>query len=286
MDTLDLSREEEDDHLASLSWKASGRLQRHQRSHSYPTEVDLKVGAYLYSLDLVLYQLETRLHPEAVELPMAEPSSQQQKVNEIVANLEARKLAEKNVEEAPIKKERGVSILLGKKPKYKTSAKKNESKVIPLANSELIGGGEESASMNPILVTPTLKNSVEVKEKEPEVSLDKQLRLKKETEKAKTKKEEEEKAKKRKEEEAQIAKDMGKGALNRRASIRDEMRKSQIIMNIKPEEVSEDKLAEDMGSQFQGLWDKLGMAAAFTKRIKENVVTMASRVHPQEVLER
>ena len=99
-------------------------------------------------------------------------SSQQHEVDEIVASLEAKKLEdEEHVDVKPKKKERGVSLLLGKKPKYKTSSKKNESKVVPLANSEMIDGGEGVGGMNPLLAAVTVPMVVTEKKPEPEPQL-------------------------------------------------------------------------------------------------------------------
>ena len=118
-------------------------------------------------------------------------------------------------------------------------------------------------------------------------SLDEQLKQKAREAELRAQEEERLEAIRKKAEDEQIAADSHfKIKPEKRISIRDQMKASQMLMNVDPDSVSEDKIAEDLGTQFQGLWGKLGMAANFTKKIKDEIVEVASRVHPHEVLER
>ncbi|GMH56249.1 hypothetical protein TL16_g02090 [Triparma laevis f. inornata] len=225
---------------------------------------------------------------------MAEIHTTTREIDEIVANVEKKRLAEKPTEEATVEKARGASILLGKKPKYQSRSKAKAQVVPALAEQMQLPKREDL--VNPLLkelkIAEEKKKEKELekeKEVEPEpLSLDEQLKLKA-LERERREIEEKRLAEIAKaEEDARIAADSHFKIQppKKRISIRDQMRASHELMNVNPDDVSEDKLAEDLGTQFQGLWGKLGMAANFTKKIKDEIVEVASRVHPHEVLER
>ena len=188
-----------------------------------------------------------------------------------------------------IPKERGRSLLVGSKPKYKTAKKAKEDGTTQVPLPEL---DEEPAAV------PAEESKPASPEKpiEPVLSLDQQLKMKLDAER--------EEARLRKEaEEIQIAKDVTNLDLEpgntkpeaegnpplRRVSVRDQMRKSCLIQDVNPDTMTEDELAEKIGSTFHSLWGAIGIKEQFAKvgdiagKIKDVVHV---DIHPSEVLER
>ena len=181
-----------------------------------------------------------------------------------------------NGEDDMSSKMRGRSLLLGAKPKYMTKKKAMETggRVVPLADDSLLCKAQEEDQCH---------NKDE--EVPPEFSLDSHLQAKMHADQA-------EAQRKREEEKARIAKDMatlggggGNGRAVRRESVLDQLRQSFMIQNKDPEAMSEEDMAEMIGSTFHSMWDKLGVASQFVGKVKDDFVS-AHAVHPLEVLER
>ena len=149
-------------------------------------------------------------------------SEQSPDVDSIIARVQDQNLAKQPAEEEVVHKARGASLLLGKKPKYQSRAKRNENKVLPVAD-EGVGvllqspKQEERPSINPLLAElhlakekkKELGNIAPVVEetKEKVLSLDEELRKKRQTAENKTLEEAKAAALLKEAEDAQILKD-------------------------------------------------------------------------------
>ena len=189
-------------------------------------------------------------------------------------------------------KERGHSLIAGKAPAYKSRKKANNDKALPSFNEEkdpskllptlsprtpaitnaapaaplLVAPDLATSSSAPSLVTETVPLTVsETATETPQLSATNNgLDINALSTTAATK----------------------QAAPSKRASIRDNMRKSMVIRdpnNSAP--MTEEKMEEDVGNTFKGMWGALGIGQAFTK-VKEKVVSAATDVHPSEIMER
>jgi hypothetical protein len=197
-------------------------------------------------------------------------------------------------------KERGFSLIQGKKPVY--SSKNRVNKVLPVAESGQVPDPIQalvSAAANPMHASASVPVLPKAPADEVEaLSLDQQLRKKAEE------------AERLKNPEAEpsesaapvptlgspLAPDNGlnsaqvnKQKSRPRQSVRQSMLKHQALRGSSGADVSEEKLEEkleeDMGHAFKGMWGALGITAAYSK-VKEKAVAAAAGVHPAEIMER
>ena len=197
-----------------------------------------------------------------------------------------------------VPRERGHSLLRGAKPKYKTAkkAKEDGTTQVPLPELDEEESAAAAAATAAAEAKPADSESSE-KPAEPTLSLDQQLKMKLDAER-------EEARLKKEAEDAQIAKDMEALGLDpdgktlggevkppsRRVSVRDQMRKSCLIQDVNPDTMTEDEMAEKIGSTFHSLWGAIGIKDQFAKKVGDIAGAIKDVVHvdihPSEVLER